>query len=129
MSDNPYQSPPPSAFDSPPRAIGVHSGNRNDLRRVAIYQKGIIGCIGVYLIALVLQVAFPPEIRLFLALAVLLVILTGTVFVFLLAMKVYQPVVGILLGVLTLFPCIGLIALLVVNAKATAILKQNGIHV
>jgi len=35
----------------------------------------------------------------------------------------------VLLGILTLIPCIGLIVLLVVNGKATGILKQNGIKV
>jgi hypothetical protein len=34
-----------------------------------------------------------------------------------------------LLGILTLLPCIGLITLLVVNAKATAILKAGGLKV
>jgi hypothetical protein len=49
--------------------------------------------------------------------------------VFLLAIKVYSTGVGVLLGILTLVPCIGLIVLLIVNGKATGILKQNGIKV
>lgn len=60
---------------------------------------------------------------------VLVVGLAGTVFVFLLAIKVYSTGVGVLLGILTLVPCIGLIVLLIVNGKATGILKQNGIKV
>ena len=60
---------------------------------------------------------------------ILVVGIVGTVFVFRLAIRVYSTGVGILLGVLTLIPCISLIVLLVVNGKATAILKQNGIKV
>ena len=56
-------------------------------------------------------------------------LLVATVFVFLLAIKVYSTGVGILLRVLTLIPVVGLIVLLIVNGKATAILKQNGIKV
>ena len=51
------------------------------------------------------------------------------VFVFLLAIKVYSPVVGILFAILTLVPCVGLLMLLLINGKATRILKQNGIRV
>lgn len=64
-----------------------------------------------------------------------IVAIASTVFIFLLAIKVYSVVVGILLGLLTLlgsltlFPLIGLIVLLLVNGKATKILRQNGIKV
>ena len=124
MSDNPYQSPSPSGA-----AVGVKSGTREDLRSVAKHQKGILVCILIYLIAVVFQFALPPELRALLGLGVLVVGLVGTVFVFLLAIKVYSTGVGVLLGILTLVPCIGLIVLLIVNGKATAILKQNGIKV
>ena len=124
MSENPYQSP---AAES--QIIGLNSGRREDLRTVAQYQKGIIVCILIYLIALVGQFAIPAQLRLMIALGVLALGLAGTVFVFLLAIKVYSTGVGVLLGILTLVPCIGLIVLLVVNGKATGILKQNGIKV
>ena len=55
--------------------------------------------------------------------------LVGMVFVFLLAIKVYSTGIGVLLGILALIPCIGLLVLLVVNIKATGILKKNGIKV
>jgi len=125
MSDNPYQSP----LAEQPQVVGVKSGTREDLKAVAQYQKGIIVCILIYLIAVICQFAIPPEVRLLLALGVLALGVVGTVFVFLLAMKVYSTGVGILLGILTLIPCVGLVVLLIVNARATGILKQNGIKV
>jgi len=124
MSENPYQSP----MEYTP-AVGVKSGRREDVRSVARYQKGILVCILIYLIALVAQFVLPPELRLVLGLSVVAVAITGLVFVFLLSTKVYSVPIGILLGFLTLIPLIGLIVLLAVNGKATAILRQNGYHV
>lgn len=124
MDENPYQSP-----ETPAEAVGVLSGRREDLRSVAMYQKGILICILIYLIAVFFQFALPAELRMVLSIGVLLVGLAGTIFVILLAMKVYNVVVGIFLGILTFIPCIGLLVLLMVNGKATTILKQNGIKV
>jgi len=41
--------------------------------------------------------------------------LAGTVFIFLLAIKLYSTGLGVLFGLLTFIPCIGLIVLLVVE--------------
>ncbi len=108
--------------------VGVKSGSREDLRSVAQYQKGIIFCILYYLIA-VIGLAVPTPLRPIILLSLLVAVLVGTVFVFKLAIKIYSTRVGVLLGILTLIPCIGIIVLLVVNGKATGILKQNGIEV
>ena len=124
MTDNPYQSP-----QSTSQVTGVLSGSRDDLRNVAKFQKGILVCILIYLIAIIGQFALPPDLRPLVGLGVLLVGLVGAVFVFLLAMKTYGTGLGILLGILSLVPLIGLIILLVVNGRATNILKQNGIKV
>jgi uncharacterized membrane protein len=124
MNENPYQSPSAESH-----VVGIKSGNREDLKTVAKYQKGILFCILIYLIALIFQFAIPSEFRFIIGLGVLVAVLVGTVFVFLLAIKVYSTAVGILLGILTLVPCVGLIVLLMVNGKATGILKQNGISV
>lgn len=101
----------------------------SDLREVATYQRGIILCILVYLLAVVGQFLIPQEFRLFLGFAVLGLGLVATVFTFLLSTKIYSAGIGVLLGVLTLIPCVGLIVLLVINAKATGILKERGINV
>ncbi|HEV3025680.1 MAG TPA: hypothetical protein VGX76_24575 [Pirellulales bacterium] len=120
-SENPYQSPTSSG-----QAIGVKSGRREDLRKVAIYQKGIMICILLYLLAVVGQFLIPAPLRFVLALFAIPVLITGAVFVFLLAMKVYETALGVLLGILALIPCLGLIVLLVVNGTATNMLRANG---
>ena len=124
MSDNPYQSPR-SDLSQP----GAGRESREDLKSIATFQKGILVCILLYLMAVIGQFALPVEARLFLGLGVLAVGVVATVFVFLLALKIYSTAVGVTLGILTLIPCVGLIVLLIVNGKATGILKANGIKV
>ena len=64
-----------------------------------------------------------------LGLVFLAVAVIATVFVFMLALKVYGVAMGILLGVLTMIPCIGLITLLIINQKATGLLTEHGYRV
>lgn len=124
LDDNPYR--PPVAAST---VVGILSNSRADLRAVASYQRGIIVCILIYCILVAVQFGIPPEFRFLLALVLLPLGIAGTVFVFLLSTKVYGTGTGVLLGILTLIPCIGLIVLLTINGKATAILRQNGIRV
>lgn len=122
--ENPFRAP-----ESDLRVEGVLSGTREDLRSVATYQRYIMLCILVYLGAAFGQFAVPQEVRMSIAGGMLAVGLAGTVFVFLLSTKVYGTVQGIIFAILTLIPCIGLIVLLIINSKATNILKANGIKV
>ena len=98
-------------------------------------QKGINVCILIYLLAVFGQFAIPEELatqnwfRTVAGLALLALAITGAFFVFQLAIRVYGTGLGILLGILTLIPLIGLFVLLAVNGKATNVLKQNGIKV
>ena len=102
---------------------------RNDLRVIANRQRSIMLCILAYIILIVLQFALPPALRLFLGIAVLAVAITAAVYVFMLAMALYNTAAGIVLGILTLVPLVGLIVLLVINGKATTILRSHGIKV
>ena len=54
-------------------------------------------------------------------------VISAAVFICLLAIKLYSLTVGILLGLLTIL--VPIIVLLVVNNKATSVLRQNGITV
>ena len=116
--------------------------SRDDLRRTAVYQKGIIFCLLAYILEVLLLVVYrfalppalrlSPAVRLFLALLGLggiFLLITAAVFVFLLATKVYGTGLGVLLAILTLIPWVGLIVLLIINAKATGVLKRHGIRV
>lgn len=103
--------------------------DRDSLRSVAWFQKGILICILIYLGLTVGGFFVPAELKWAVGIIALPVIIGATVFVFLLAMKVYHPAVGILLALLTLVPCVGLLVLLIINGKATAILRQHEIRV
>jgi hypothetical protein len=115
----------------------------SDLRSIAFYQKALILCIMammiIYFGAIAAQVMAghnqnrpPPALiamQVGIAVAMFATAIASTVFVFLLATKTYNVGVGILLGILTLIPCIGLIVLLIINSQATSILRSNGVRV
>ncbi len=124
MNENPYQAPQARSD-----VVGVLSGTREDLRSVAKFQKGILVCLLIYLVIVFGQFAIPPEIRIVLLIGLLLNVIAGAVFVFRLAIKVYGTGLGILLGILSMVPLIGLLVLLRVNGRATEILRENGIKV
>ena len=124
MDRNPYE--PPSA---PLEVTGVNRGTREELKKVAQYQKGVLFCILFQILGGIGQIVVPEELAVFFGLSVFVVAIAGMVFVFLLAINVYSTGTGILLGILSLLPLIGLIVLLVVNGKATGILKENGVRV
>lgn len=124
MNENPFQAP--RAVEPP---VKGRNRSREELLSLAKAQKGIMICILLYLISVFTQFAIPENLRLILGLGVLVVGIVGAVFVFQLAIKLFGTGIGVLLGILTLMPCLGLIILLVVNGKATNVLKDNGIHV
>ena len=124
MSYNPFEAPASNS-----RVIGIVSGSREDLLKVAKYQKGILVCILVYILAVAGQFALPPQIRPLVGLGVLVVGLIAAIFTILLAMKTHGTGLGIILGVLCLVPILGLLILLLVNQKATSVLQLNGIKV
>ena len=103
------------------------------IRMIATAQRRIILCILAQLVLYVAliagQKALPPAVLVVLFLGMLAVDILAMVFVFMLTTKMYGTGLGVLLGILTLAPCVGLITLLVVNGKATSILRQNGLKV
>jgi hypothetical protein len=81
------------------------------------------------LVCLVALLVVPFEYRLYVLIPTVAVGLTAVASVFVLAMKVYNIGLGILVGIGTMLGYIGLLVLLMVNQKATRILKDNGNHV
>ena len=123
----------PSVTAGPAQAIGVKSGSREDLKNVAKYQKGIILCLLIGLIQYCTIICgasiVPTELLGIVALLTIVNAILSTVFVILLTQKVYNTGICVLFGVMAFIPCLSLIGLLVVNSKATGILKKNGIKV
>jgi hypothetical protein len=103
--------------------------NRADLRNVATYQRMILVCILAYIILVILNFVLPTSLQLVIWIVAIGLSLTATVCVFLLATKVYSTGLGVLLAILTLVPIIGLIVLLIINGKATSVLRAHDIPV
>jgi hypothetical protein len=119
--ENPYAPPTAKVY-----ARGIKSGRREDLKAVASAQKAIIVCILLYFCTIAARFVIPAQYNLQLLLWVILLGLVSTVSVFVLAMKVYGVIQGVLAGVLTMVPCVGLIFLFYINRTATTILRDNG---
>lgn len=113
----------------PGKSVPGEGQRPRGLREVAMLQRIILLCILGYLGLFIGRFFIPSESNgLVMArmAAWTTVFVTSTVFLFLLATKMYGKGVGILLGFLTLIPFVGLIILLLVSWKATKLLKQNG---
>ena len=131
MSQNPPPNLPPVMPAPPlaPQPLGYAQADaRADLRTVAIRQRAIMYCILAYIVAAILRFVLPFPANLIMALVVLAAMITGAVFVFMLAISLYNVGVGVTLGILTLIPLVGLIVLLIVNGKATNVLRDHGVH-
>lgn len=120
---------PKEAGAASDQVYGLKGATREDLRRVAKYQKGILICLLINLIALGCLFMLPAGLRLFLQLGMLVVGIVQTVFVFLLALKVYNIVLAVFLGILALIPFVALLALFIMSGKATGILRENHVKV
>ncbi len=121
---NPYQ--PPSAQLA---ASGEIRGDRAYLRLVAKYQKGVLLCILGGIVAGVLQLALPGSLRGLATLVQVAISVTSVVFAALLAKTVYNTAAAVVYAIVTFIPCLGLIALLVMNQKATSVLQSGGVKV
>jgi DNA-directed RNA polymerase subunit RPC12/RpoP len=100
--------------------------SKSDCHQLAMMQKGIFVCILLYLLAIPLPFVIPQEYRMIPIGYALVVSLIGTVLVWAMAIKVFGGGVGTLFGLMSLIPCVGIIMLLVINGKATAVLQNHG---
>jgi hypothetical protein len=100
------------------------------LHDIAFRQRAIMLCILAEILCMVLSIASPIHaIGLIALLGFYAAAITASVFVFMLAIGIYNTALGIVMGILTLVPLLGLIILLVVNQKATSILRRHGLKV
>jgi DNA-directed RNA polymerase subunit RPC12/RpoP len=137
---NPYalEEPDPVPEPMPARTVSEESGStlkkpkgkkgakRAYLKSIAVSQKGVLISLLLQILFNVSMFASNGQMKIFSVIAVLLVALIGTVFTFMLAIKVYSVGLGVFLGILTLVPFVSLIVLLVVSGKATKILRESG---
>jgi hypothetical protein len=128
-------------FDAALKKGKRRGGKREGLRTIALYQKYLIMCVLGLLTANILSIVLsstsggrPPGgpvlgLVLLIALAALAAWIGGIVLGAMLANKVYNEVAAIFVGILSLIPCINLVTWLVVNGKATRLLRDKGIEV
>jgi hypothetical protein len=137
--------PSPTGYDSPLSGTLVDGNRVIDVGEVARRQRAIMFCLLGYmgfilLVFLAVGVmsgargssvdkADMSALESLVSVIAFAVMVVTAVCVFRLALAVYGTGTGILMGLLTFIPMVGLIVLLIVNGKATSLLRRYGIRV
>jgi len=100
-----------------------------NLRQVASHQRALNLRILVYIFAIILSFMLPGVLKLVAPVVGFGAGITGAVFVFMLSLSLYGIGLGVTLGILSLIPILGIIPLLIVNGKATRVLRAAGVKV
>jgi hypothetical protein len=117
-------------FDDAPRRAA------DELRRIARYQRWVIAIMlaqaALWVGYLLLSYARGENPREGLGLPVRLTFILGGVggiFTFLLYWTLRGPFLALVMGLAAVPPCFGMLVMVVASAKATEVLKQNGVRV
>jgi hypothetical protein len=136
MSQYPPPNHPQQSPSTPPGPLqyATHTNVAMiDLKQVALQQRAVNLCILAEIVVAMVRFALVSKASLPLALAMgmiyLAVAVIGAVFIFMLAISLYSTGAGIVMGILTLVPLVGLIVLLIVNSRATRVMRNHGIKV
>jgi hypothetical protein len=129
-SMNPYQPPHPGQapyeYNMPPPA------ERERLMRIAADQRAINMIVLIYFGTGVTGTALKQAgggLQIVIGIIALGVIVAGVVYAVRMASALHGTGMAVLFAILLLIPCVGLIALLVLNSQATAELKRAGLRV
>jgi hypothetical protein len=121
-----------------PKLKQFESKGKTELRQMAQFHKALMVLTLLNILGFVCASAAgasgvppgaPTPLGTIASLIVLVTIIPGTVFVVLLATRLYAVVWAVVLGVFAIIPCAGLIAWLVVCSAATSRLQLSGVKV
>jgi hypothetical protein len=114
-----------------PTPLNYAQGPRSDLKVIAMRQRAVMYCILAYIGLYVILILFrsTPALAGVVALCILGTMVTAAVFIFMLSLSLYSVGTGIVMGLLTMIPLLGLLVLLIINGRATKILRDNGVRV
>lgn len=121
MIENPYEAPATLRED----AAGPRSGRREDLRTVARCRTIVRVCILAHVYLILAWLEGPTDWAPMLASAYLLASPITLVIVALLVTKIDDGATGVVLGLLSVVPLLGLIVLMMVNGKAARVLREH----
>lgn len=135
MDDNPFRSP--ETVNAPVLAQvadGKQMRSGRDLRAIASSQRlimfAIVGYFALLVFAGVLRPRNIPGATMVVGFIAIATVLCGLFGIIRLAANLYRStLVGILNGVVMFLPLIGLFVLVILNMRATRILKKHGIRV
>jgi predicted RNA-binding Zn-ribbon protein involved in translation (DUF1610 family) len=108
---------------------GGKGGKARDLRFIAANQRYMIIFMLLYISCVICYLFVPPGAKPLFQYGGGIALIVAVVFAFIVGIKVYGVVVGILLAIPSIIPCLGLIFFAIINSKATNILRDNGHNV
>jgi len=135
MDDNPYRSPAPVPPEPPaPESVGPDGRVRTarDIRAIARGQRGVIACILANIVGMIVLMAtrqYTEPFAGFVGLAILAFAAVNLYFAAPLGYRVGSVILGVGAGLASLIPCVGLLALVLINQRATKILRAAGLRV
>jgi predicted RNA-binding Zn-ribbon protein involved in translation (DUF1610 family) len=113
-------------------------GKAARMKSIASAQRNLIICILLQIVLYIALLIFGRDQKPEAGMALLIICIfaamlgagvAGTVYAFMLAIKIHNTTAGVIIGLLTLVPCIGLLVLLAINNSATRLLRDNGYRV
>ena len=102
--------------------------SREGLRIIAIYQKWLLFCLLIYIVAIISFGVLLEENWGKYRLVILVLQLVATALTSWLAMRIFGTGYGLIVGLLTLIPILGLIVMFIISRKVTNILRSHEIH-
>lgn len=128
MDDNPYRAPSSEGIGP-----ADHRGHQ-DVQSIAVWQRRFLVCIAVNIVLLMAMFAISmrfvtPRILVFVLLAYWASNFVNVVAAFQLARRFGDTVLGVIISLLMLMPCLNLLVMVYINGKATSILQRNGYQV
>jgi hypothetical protein len=131
MSDNPFQSP--DTVSGPIDAEVADPARRRsvaDILSIAKAQRWVMTAILAYLVTVAIRFGGGPKLAPLIFVTGPVALILGLVGVIWLASLVYRSrLVGVLNGLAMFIPLIGLIILVILNGRATRLLRKYGIRV
>jgi hypothetical protein len=102
--------------------------SRPELRTIAKTQRTALVGLLVFFCGVMILAFLTKNVPVITALAFVFVALVAAS-VFMLALRLYGLGTGMVLGFLALGPCLGLVVLMILNGKATTVLRNHGVKV
>jgi hypothetical protein len=126
VDENPYQAPSPEVAALRMSGEGVRSIAALHRRFLVCIAVNVVLFMGIFITSVVV---LAPRVSPFIVLAFWASSFVTAVVAFQLTRQLGDTVLAVIFALLMLMPCLSLVLMLIINAKATLVLRRNGYQV